>query len=66
MPDRAARPETGLSGIKVEITPAMIEAGAEVLRDVASDEWYLIHRSKDQLRLVEIVTDVYRRMCGAK
>ena len=31
MGDRAARPETELSGIEFEITPAMIEAGASLL-----------------------------------
>ena len=31
MPDRAARPETELSGTEVEITPEMIEAGSNLL-----------------------------------
>lgn len=31
MPDRAARPETELSGNEIEITPEMIEAGVKEL-----------------------------------
>lgn len=31
MPDRAARPETELYGIEVEVTQAMVEAGARLL-----------------------------------
>jgi hypothetical protein len=49
-----------------EVTPAMIEAGAEALREVSSDEWAFIHRSKDQSRLSEIVTDVFARMLKAR
>ena len=35
--DRAARPETGLSGTEIELTPAMIEAGLEEYRSVWTD-----------------------------
>jgi hypothetical protein len=31
MPDRAARSETGLSETETELTPAMIEAGMDIL-----------------------------------
>jgi hypothetical protein len=31
MPDRAARPETELSGVEDEVTPAMLDAGASLL-----------------------------------
>jgi hypothetical protein len=49
MPDRAARPETGLSGTEVEVTPEMLAAGGRIIADSYGEvlDWLTYDRAAE-------------------